>query len=233
MKTQHLPLEKNSPILGISWKDRVFNAEVLSRAGLPNMYTLPRQRRLCWLGHVHRMNDSRVPKDILYGELASGKITTTGRPQLRYKDVCMRDMKALDIDAASWEGLAADRTRWTNQHLKTGEEKLMNAAKDKRICRKERSNSSRPETTLRCNLCGRVCLSRINLFSHRRRCSSRADSQNSWDASPMVSHDLTTYAIYIYIYIYIIYIYIYIYIYIHIYIYIYIYIIYIYIYTYI
>ena len=43
----------------------------------------------------------------------------------------MREIKALDVDTASWEGLAADRTRWRstlNQHLKTGKEKPMNAA---------------------------------------------------------------------------------------------------------
>ena len=37
---------------------------------------------------------------------------TTGRPHLRYKDVCIRDMKAVDIDTKSWEGLAADLTKW-------------------------------------------------------------------------------------------------------------------------
>ena len=43
----------------------------------------------------------------------------------------MRDLKALDIDAASWEGLAADSTMWRsalNQHLTTVEEKLINAS---------------------------------------------------------------------------------------------------------
>ena len=60
---------------------------------------------------VHRMNDGRIPKrHPLYGELASGK-RTTERPRLRYKDVCMRDMEALDTDAAFWQGLAADHTR--------------------------------------------------------------------------------------------------------------------------
>ena len=89
-------------------KDIVSNAEVLSRAGLPCMYTLHSQRRLRWLGHVHRMNDGRIPKDMA---LASGK-STTGRPRLRNKDVCMRDMKALDVDATSCEeGLGGDRTR--------------------------------------------------------------------------------------------------------------------------
>ena len=52
-------------ILDISWQDKVTNAEVLSRADLPSMYTLLRQRRLRWLGHVHRMEDGRIPKDIL------------------------------------------------------------------------------------------------------------------------------------------------------------------------
>ena len=120
-------------ILGISWLDKVTNADVLSRAGLPSMYTLLRQRRLRWLGHVRRMDDGRIPKYILYGELALGR--TTGHPHLRYKDVCVTDMKAVDIDTMSWEGLAADRTKWRSalkQHLKTGEDKLMTDAADKR-----------------------------------------------------------------------------------------------------
>ena len=134
-------------ILGISWQDKVTNADVLSRAGLPTMYTLLRQRRLRWLGHVRRMEDGRIPKDILYGELALGR-RTTGRPHLRYKDVCARDMKAVGIDTMSWEGLAADRTGWRSalkQHLKTGEDKLMIAAADKRARRKEGSSSIRPQ----------------------------------------------------------------------------------------
>ena len=63
----------------------------------------------------------------------------------------IRDMKAVDIDTMSWEGLAADRTEWRSalkQHgLETGEEKLMAAAADKRARRKEGSSSIRPETT--------------------------------------------------------------------------------------
>ena len=121
-------------ILGISWLDKVTNADVLSRAGLPSMHTRLKQRRLRWLGHVRRMDDGRIPKYILYGELALGR-RTTGHPHLRYKDVCVRDMKAVDIDTMSWEDLAADRTKcWSalKQHLKTGKDKLMTDAADKR-----------------------------------------------------------------------------------------------------
>ena len=83
----------------------------LFRVGLPSMYALLRQRRLRWLSHVGSMEDRRIPKDIIYGELALER-RITGRPQLRCKYFCLRDMKAVDIDTMSCEGLAADRTKW-------------------------------------------------------------------------------------------------------------------------
>ena len=36
------------------------------------MFTMVSQRRLRWLGHVRRMEDGRIPKDIFYGELIGG-----------------------------------------------------------------------------------------------------------------------------------------------------------------
>ena len=32
-----------------------------------DMFTLLRQRRLRWVGHVYRQEGGRIPKDILYG----------------------------------------------------------------------------------------------------------------------------------------------------------------------
>ena len=66
-------------LLGIFWQDKVTNTYVLSRAGLPTMYILLQQRRLSWLGHVRRMEDGRIPKDIIYEELAAGQ-RIVGRP---------------------------------------------------------------------------------------------------------------------------------------------------------
>ena len=98
-------------ILNITRQDKVPNNTVLVSAEIPSMYSLLKQRRMRWLGHIARMADGRIPKDHLYGELAQGK-RPTGRPQLRYKDICKRDMKALSIDPNTWETAAAERPTW-------------------------------------------------------------------------------------------------------------------------
>ena len=145
------------------------NTDILSCAGLPTMYTLLRQCRLCWLGHVCHMEDSQIPKDVLYGELTSGQ-RSTGWLQLRYKDACKRDMKALDININSWEDLTTDCTSWRStlhKQLQTSEKKLTVAAAEKLACKKEMA-ANRPESMHRCNLCNRDCHSHIGLYSHRR-----------------------------------------------------------------
>ena len=168
-------------ILGIIWSDRVPNTQVIKRAGLPTMYTLLRQRRLRWLGHVRRMEDGRIPKDILYGELASGK-RSVGRPQLRYKDVCKGDLKALDINIQCWEDMIADRNSWRSmlqRQLKAGEEQIQILAEEKRARRKARTSEADPATIHTCVRCGKVCLSRIGLSNHSRRCVSRGSTTAS------------------------------------------------------
>ena len=97
-------------ILSISWTDKVSNNEVLERADIPSMFTLLRQRRLRWLGHVHKMEDGRIPKDryLLYCELEFGS-RPVGRPKLCFKDLCKRDMLATGLPTGNWESHAADR----------------------------------------------------------------------------------------------------------------------------
>ena len=53
-------------ILGITWQERVGNKVVLEKAGIPSLYTLLKQRRMQLLGHVTRMKDGRISKDLLY-----------------------------------------------------------------------------------------------------------------------------------------------------------------------
>ena len=73
------------------------------------------------------LEDGQIPKDIFNDQLALGK-RPQAHPQLRYKDICERDMKALDINTEIWEDTAANRNSWRcllKTLLKTGEEKIL------------------------------------------------------------------------------------------------------------
>ena len=96
--------------LGITWKDKITNAEVLHRTGSNTLFYILTQRRLRWLGHVRRMPCGHLPKDILYGELATGR-RDLGRPKLRFKDVVKRDLRTARLDE-EWESMALQRPQW-------------------------------------------------------------------------------------------------------------------------
>ena len=111
-------------------------------------------------------------QDLLYGELAEGS-RHAGRPKLRFKDVCKRDMKRCNIDSNSWESIADDRPSWrqtVKQGAKFAEEALTTAALDKRSRRKERGKYPQQPTPFSCTRCGRDCHSRVGLHSHSRKC---------------------------------------------------------------
>ena len=73
--------------------------------------------QLRWTGHIIRMNDSRLPKAVFYGELAKGKRLRGGQ-RLRYKDVVKRHLKATHIPVDHWETLAQDRQQWRQAFTK-------------------------------------------------------------------------------------------------------------------
>ena len=110
--------------MGINWWDKVTNEEVLKRAGSRSLFQSLKTRRMRWLGHLRRIPDGRLPKDILFSELSHGR-RGRGRPLLRFKDVAKRDLNDLGIDATEWEHLAEDRLKWRSA-IKTGGERLEN-----------------------------------------------------------------------------------------------------------
>ena len=164
-------------ILGITWQDRVTNKVVLEKAGIPSLYTLLKQRRMRWLGHVTRMKDDRIPKDLLYGKLATGK-RPTGRPQLRFKDICKRDFQELGINTDSWEAAATDRDAWRHT-VKVGlsqyEKTQRLKAEEKGLHKKSACLANRSTTPFTRSKCDRDCHSRIGLHSHNRRCTKGAN----------------------------------------------------------
>ena len=165
-------------ILNIPWTDYVTNVEVLEQAETTSIEAMLLKSRLRWAGHVSRMEDYRLPKMALYGELPTGH-RNRGAPKKRYKDSLKESLSACHIDHLHWSTLAADRTAWrhtVHQAVSSFENSRRENLREKRHRRKMRAASAAttvPDQTLDCSRCGRTCLSRIGLNSHQRACIRR------------------------------------------------------------
>ncbi|VDM01360.1 unnamed protein product [Schistocephalus solidus] len=93
------------------------------------------------------MDDERLPKRLLYGDVAMGS-RRQGDQVRRHKDTLKTSLKQLQIDPATCEDLARNRPAW-RRTVKTGvaiyEAKRIATAKAKRAARKSpapRTNTS-------------------------------------------------------------------------------------------
>jgi len=112
-------------------------------------------------------SDSRIPKQLLYGELSRGGRKIGGQRK-RYKD----SLKDFNIDVTTWESAASDRLAWQSMIHRgalRSEFQRSNTAKEKRQTRKARAdNAVNTPLTYRCQTCGRDFHARIGLMSHLR-----------------------------------------------------------------
>ena len=133
------------------------------------------------------MQNGRIPKDVLYDELAVGT-RSTGRPRMRFKDICERILIAAQIDVSTWESVAVDRVGWrqpTTMGAATADYARAQIAGEKRARRHliNNNNTTDNEAKFICERCGRNCSSRIGLFSHRRACRIPAISEGTCSTS--------------------------------------------------
>ena len=105
LQQRHLRL-----ILKIRWDDYISNEDVLRRANVDDIETKLVRSRLRWLGHLCRMDDDRVPKQLLFSELEHGS-RLFGRPKLRFKDILKKDLKIGSVFEA-WCYYVHNRKEW-------------------------------------------------------------------------------------------------------------------------
>ncbi|KAG7519485.1 hypothetical protein JOB18_009869 [Solea senegalensis] len=69
----------------------------LERAEITSIEAMLMKTQLRWAGHVSRMEDHRLPKIVLYGELSAGH-RNRGAPKKRYKDSLKKSLQYCNID---------------------------------------------------------------------------------------------------------------------------------------
>ena len=70
---------------------------MLESAECPNIEYFTLLNQLRWAAHLVNMENTRIPKQLFYGELVNGK-RPQHKPKKRYKDCLKYNFKELDID---------------------------------------------------------------------------------------------------------------------------------------
>ena len=156
-------------ILKVKWQTFTPDTKVLELSKLGSIEAIVMQMNLRWSGHVSRMDDSRIPKRLLYGELEVGKRKRGGRTT-RFKDYLKRNLNHCEIDPSSWQTLASNRQTWRDairKGTKAFEEKRIEHAKLKRSVRKGKVDDLPANlSTWTCEHCQRVLLSKSGYIAH-------------------------------------------------------------------
>ena len=87
------------------------NQDILMKTNMSSMYETLIHRNLRWAGHLIRLDNTRLPKQILYSQLKEGH-RSVGRPKLRFKDTIKRNLAQKGIPPGSWDKKANDRPLW-------------------------------------------------------------------------------------------------------------------------
>jgi Holliday junction resolvase-like predicted endonuclease len=65
-------------------------------------------RRISWIGHVERVEDSRMPKSVMREKIYTRR--KRGRPKVRWLDDVQENLREMGIER--WRRKAQDRDQW-------------------------------------------------------------------------------------------------------------------------
>ena len=91
------------------WRNKT-NLELMTKYKSQDTVTVIKIRRLEWIGHVIRMNETRSVKKIFEGKLEGRR--GRGRPRLRWIDDVEDDLRKLGVKR--WRVKALDREEWAS-----------------------------------------------------------------------------------------------------------------------
>ena len=150
-------------LLGITWRDKVPNVDILRLCGTVNLQTILKQHRLCYFGYVFCIDTDCLPQQTLYGKLANAECNR-GHPRLHYTDACQCNLKLSETDA-EWE-MTASRCQLWRRKLHNGNVlyKRYQGEKYKKV-RSRRKAACQTDSFL-CQECRRQFMNCARLVAH-------------------------------------------------------------------
>jgi hypothetical protein len=89
------------------WRKR-YNLELYELFNETNIVKCIKINRLCWAGHVIRMDNNRTVKKVF--NIKPVGIRKIGRPKLRWEDDVTQDIKTLGVK--NWWNVAMEKESW-------------------------------------------------------------------------------------------------------------------------
>ncbi len=95
---------------GVTRRDKIRNEHIRGTTRVLQASKKITEKRLKWYGHVRRMKEEHIVRRMLDVDIP-GRRRRRGRPNLRWKDACKRDM----TQAGLKEDNATNRAKWRNK----------------------------------------------------------------------------------------------------------------------
>ena len=97
-------------ILLVGWDAHIPNQEILSRTKMLCIEVHLKKAQLRWCGHVARMDDYPLPKQLFFTELSQKKRHMGGQKK-RYKDTLKALLKT-SVPTDGWQNATLNRATW-------------------------------------------------------------------------------------------------------------------------
>ena len=158
-------------VLNVKWQSMIPDTDILKKAECLSIEAMVMRNWLRWSGHVVRMEDVRLLKQLFYSELKIGKHPQHG-PKRCFTDRVKDDVKAFKIPVQNWETLAKSCPKWSRL-VRGGSEiferERIDHAELKRNLRK--GNVSVLPNALnswKCETCNKMLLSKAAYINHNK-----------------------------------------------------------------
>jgi hypothetical protein len=105
------------------------NKEIYAIVKKPVITETIRLNRLCWFGHVQRMEENKIPKRVLYVNLET--IRFRGRPRNRWQDEVREDGR---LGGKGWKERVYNREKWKKLLRMTRNRRILHMPMELHVC---------------------------------------------------------------------------------------------------